>query len=214
MVSVTWPGLDENEVNSRLSKVKYKKQRRPIRETSTQRFSSPIWPLNWRMTGERMSGNLLRLLTCWPKWFTPLSWERRSSQRSWPGGWKNGCPWRWRSDSGHMRRPKQWRPRSFDSLRQHSHCLRGGRGQRESWPPSFSLRRPPIRTEMGVREIAPRRTSPRRSGGNKSVAWSAWRSLEAILTKAKNRKCRNSVFFILRFSGNHRDTPRMFLKCH
>ncbi len=36
---------------------------------------------------------------------------------------------------------------------------------------------------------------PRSSGGNKSAAWSAWRSLEAILTKAKNRKCRNSICF-------------------
>jgi hypothetical protein len=120
----------------------------------------------------------------------------------------NGFPWRWkRSDSGRIRRPKRWRPRSFDILRQRSHCLRGGRGRRESWPPSFSLRRPPIRTEMGVREIARRRTSPRRSGGNKSAAWSAWRSQEAILTKAKNRKCRNSICFfyiaIFRKSSGH-----------
>ncbi len=40
-------------------------------------------------------------------------------------------------------------PRFLDSLRHRSRCLRGGRGQRESWPASFSLRRPPIRTEMG-----------------------------------------------------------------
>ncbi len=148
-------------------------------------------------------------MTCGPEWFTPLSWDRRSSQRSRPGGWKNGFPWRWRkSNSGPMRRPKRWRPRSFDSLRQRSHCLRDGRGRWESWPPSFSLRRPPIRTEMGVREIARWRTSPRHSGGNKSAAWSAWRSLAAILTKVKNTKCRNyNCFFILQFSGNHRDTP-------
>ncbi len=58
--------------------------------------------------------------------FTLLSWERRSSQRSRPGGWKNVFPWRWRrSNSGRMRRPKQWRPRSCDNLRQCSHCLRG-----------------------------------------------------------------------------------------
>ncbi len=93
---------------------------------------------------------------------------------------------------------ERWQPRSFDILRQHSHCLRGGRGRRESWPPSFSLRRPPIRTEMGVREIARRRTSPRRSGGNESAAWSAWRSLAAILTKAKITKCRNyNCFFLI-----------------
>jgi hypothetical protein len=58
----------------------------------------------------------------------------------------------------------------LDILRQRSHCLRGSRGRRESWPPSFLLRRPPIRTEMGVREIVRRRTLPRRSGGNKSAA--------------------------------------------
>ncbi len=140
--------------------------------------------------------------------FTPLSWERQSSQRSRPGGWKNGFPWRWRrSNSGLMRWPKRWQPRSFDSLRQRSHCFRGGRGRRESWPPSFSLRRPSIRTEMGVREIARRRTSPRRSGGNESAAWSAWRSMAAIMTKAKNRKCRNSICFfytaIFRKSSGH-----------
>ncbi len=41
---------------SRLSKAKYKKRRRPppIREILTQRLPSPIWPPNWRMTGERM----------------------------------------------------------------------------------------------------------------------------------------------------------------
>ncbi len=158
-----WPGLYENGVNNRLSKAKYKKRRRlrPIREISTQRLPLPMWPPNWRMTGERMSGNSLRPLTCQPKRFTPLSWERRSSQRCRPGGWKNGFAWRWRrSDSGRMRWPKRWRPWSFDSLKQRSHCLRGGRGQRESWPPSFSVRRPPRRTEMGVREIARRRTSP------------------------------------------------------
>ncbi len=65
---------------------------------------------------------------------------------------------------------------------------------------------------MGVREIARRRTSPRRSGGKKSAAWSAWRSLAAIFTKAKNTKCLNyNCFFLLRFSGNHRDTPRIYL---
>jgi hypothetical protein len=101
-----------------------------------------------------------------------------------------------RSDSGCVRRPKRWRPQFFDNLRQRSHSLRGGRGRRASWPASFSLRRPPLRTEMGVREIARRRTSPRRSGGNKSAAWSAWRSLAAILTKAKNTKCQNyNCFF-------------------
>jgi hypothetical protein len=38
----------------------------------------------------------------------------------------------------------------LDSLRQRSHCLRGGRGRRASWPALFSLRRPRRRTEMGV----------------------------------------------------------------
>jgi hypothetical protein len=58
----------------------------------------------------------------------------------------NGFPWRWRrSDSRRIRRPKRWRPRFFDTLKQRSHCLRGGQGRRESWPPSFSLRRPPRR---------------------------------------------------------------------
>jgi hypothetical protein len=81
--------------------------------------------------------------------------------------------------------------------------LRGGRRRRASWPASFLLRRPPIRAEMGVQEIARRRTSPRRSSGNESAAWRAWRSLAAILSKAKNRKCRNyNCFFLLRFSGN------------
>jgi hypothetical protein len=80
-----------------------------------------------------------------------------------------------KGDSGRIRRPKRWRPkrwrpRFFDSLKQRSHCLRGGRGRRESWPPSFSLRRPPRRAERGVRKIARRRTSPRRSGSNKSAA--------------------------------------------
>ncbi len=200
---------------NRLSKAKYKKrwQWRPIREISTQRFSSPIWPPNWRMTGERMSGNSLRPMTCRPEQFTPLSWEQRSSQRSRPGGWKNGFPWRWRrSDSGRVRRPKRWRPRFLDSLRQRSHSLRGGRGRRASWPPSFSLRRPSKRTEMGVREIARRRTSRRRSGGNKSAAWSAWRSLEEYWQKLKIENVAIlSVFFILRLSGNHRDTPRIYI---
>ncbi len=66
--------------------------------------------------------------------------------------------------------PKRWRPQFFDSLRLCSHCLRGGRGQRVSWPSSLSLRRPPRRAEMGVRKIAWWRTSPRRSGDNKSTA--------------------------------------------
>ncbi len=61
-------------------------------------------------------------------------------------------------------------------------------GRRASWPASFSLRRPPGSAETGVREIARRRTSPRCSGGNKSAAWSAWRSPATILRKAKNRK--------------------------
>ncbi len=133
-----------------LSKAKYKKQRRRrrIREILTQRLPSPIWLPNWRMTGERTSGNLLRPLTCR---VTPLSWERQSSKRSQPGMLTNGFPWRWkRSDSGRMRRPKRWRLRIFDSLKQRSRCLRGGREWRESWPASFSLRRPPIGTEMGV----------------------------------------------------------------
>jgi hypothetical protein len=64
---------------------------------------------------------------------------------------------------------------------------------------------------MGVWEIARRRTSSRRSGGNESAAWSAWRSLAAILTKAKNTKCRSyNCFFLLRFFGNHRDTSRIY----
>ncbi len=75
-----------------------------------------------------------------------------------------------KGDSGRIRRPKRWRPRFFDSLKQHSHCSRGGWDQSESCPPSFSLRRPPRRAERGVRKIARRRTSPRRSGGNKSAA--------------------------------------------
>ncbi len=114
--------------------------------------------------------------------------------------WVKKRRWR-RGNSGRVRRSKRWRPQFFNSLRQHSHSLRGGRGRRESWPPSFSLRRPPIRTEMGVREIAQWRTSPRRSGGNKSAAWSVLRSLAAILTKAKNTKCRNSncFFYIANF---------------
>jgi hypothetical protein len=75
---------------NRLSKAKYKKRRRrrPIREILTQSLPSPIWLPNWRMTGKRMSGNSLRPLMCWPEWFTLLSLERRSSQRSRPGGWK------------------------------------------------------------------------------------------------------------------------------
>ncbi len=76
-----------------------------------------------------------------------------------------------------------------------SHFLRGSRGRRESRPASFSLRRPPRRDGMGVQEIAWRRTLPRRSGGNESAVWSAWRSLVAILTKAKNTKCRNHICF-------------------
>jgi hypothetical protein len=75
-----------------------------------------------------------------------------------------------KGDSGRIRRLKRWRPRFFDSLKQRSHCLRSGRGRRESWPPSFSLRRPPRRAERKVRKIAWRQTSPRRSGGNKSSA--------------------------------------------
>jgi hypothetical protein len=109
-----------------------------------------------------------------------------------------------------VRRPKRWRPLFFDILRQCSHSLRGSRGRRASWPATFSLRRPPIRTEMGVREIAGWRTFPRRSGNNKSAAWRAWRSLEAILIKAKNTKSPNSIcFFKLQFSGNYQDTPRI-----
>jgi hypothetical protein len=128
----------------------------------------------------------------------------------------NGFPERWRkSDSGRMRLPKRRRPWFFDSLRQRSHCLRGGRGRRKSWPPSFSLRRPPRRAGMGVREIAWRRTLLRRYGGNESAAWSAWRSLAAILTKAKNRKCHNyNCFFIFKFSGNHVFTPRTYWSYH
>jgi hypothetical protein len=112
-----------------------------------------------------------------------------SSQRSRPRWATKRFSLRWRrSDSGRARRPKRWRPRFFDSFRQHYHSLRGGRGWRVSWPASFSLRRPPGSAEMGVREIARRRTSPRRSGGNKSAAWSAWRSPATILRKSKNRK--------------------------
>ncbi len=179
-------------------------------EISSQRLPTPIWPPKWRMTGERMSGNLLRPMTCWPESFTPISWERRSSQRIRPAGWTSGLSWRWRrSFSGRVRRPKQWQPRFFDSLRHRSHCLRGGQGRRESWPTSFSLRRPPRRDRMGEREIAQRRSSPRRSGGNESASWNARRSLAAILTKAKNTKCRNyKCFFLLRFSRNHVFTPR------
>jgi hypothetical protein len=66
------------------------------------------------------------------------------------------------------------------------------RGQRASWLASFSLRRPPRRAGMGVREIARRPTSPRCSSGNKSAACNAWRSLAAKLTKTKNTKCCNS----------------------
>ncbi len=153
---------------------------------------------------------------CRPERFTPLSWERWSSQRRQPGVLTNGFPERWRkSDSGRMRLPKRRRPWFFDSLRQRSHCLRGGRGRRKSWPPSFSLRRPPRRAGMGVREIAWRRTLLRRYGGNESAAWSAWRSLAAILTKAKNRKCHNyNCFFIFKFSGNHVFTPRTYWSYH
>jgi hypothetical protein len=56
------------------------------------------------------------------------------------------------------------------SLRQHSHCLRGGRGRRESWLPSFSLRRPPRRAGMGGTRNSTAGTSPRRSGSNESAA--------------------------------------------
>ncbi len=209
---------------NRLSKAKYKKRwrRRPIREISTQRLPSPIWLPNWRMTGKRMSGNSLRTLMCHPQRFTPLSWERWSSQRSQPGGWKYSFPWRWRrSNSGRVRQPKRWRQRFFDSLRQRSHSLTGGRGRRASWLTSFSFRRPPIRTEMGVREIAWQRTSLRRSGGNKSAAWSAWRPLAAILTKAKNTKCRNcNCFFYIaifrKLSGHTSYIMKMniFYVCH
>jgi hypothetical protein len=109
-----------------------------------------------------------------------------------------------------VRQPKRWWPWFFDNLRQRSHSLRGSRGRRESWPISFSLRRPPIKTDMGVREIAQRQTSLRRPGSNKSAAWNAWRLLAAILTKAKNTKCRNTnCFLISRFSGNYQDTPRI-----
>ncbi len=195
---------------NRLSKAKYKKRwrRRLIREILTQ---TPL-PPKWRITGKRMSGNSLRPMTCRPERCTPLSWEWQSFQRSRRNGWTSGLPYRWRrSFSGCVRRLKRWQPRFLDSLRHRSHCLRGDRGRRESWPASFSLRRPPIRTEMGVREIARRRTSPRRSGGNESAVWSVWRSLAAILTKAKNTKCRNyNSFFKLRFSRNHVFTPRIF----
>jgi hypothetical protein len=111
----------------------------------------------------------------------------------------NGFPWRWkRSFSGHVRRLKRWRPRFLDSLRHRSHCLRGGWGRRESWLASFLLRRPPRRDGMGVWEIARGRTLPRRSGGNESAVWSAWRMLAAILTKAKNTKCCNyNCFFYI-----------------
>ncbi len=180
-----------------LSKAKWKKrQRQPIREISAQRLPSPIWPPNWRM-----SKNSLRPMTCRPEGFMLLSWEWRSSQRSRPGGWKNGFPWRWRrSDSGRVRWPKLWQPQFFDSLWQCSHCLRGGQGRRVSWLISFSLKRPPRSADLGVREIAQWRTSPRCSDGNKSTAWSAWRSLAVILTKAKNTKCCNyNCFFYCDF---------------
>jgi hypothetical protein len=124
--------------------------------------------------------------------------------------WKNGFPWRWRrSNSGRVRQPKGWQARFFDSLRQRSHCLRGGQGQTASWQALFSLRRPPRRAGMGVREIALRQTLLRRSRGNKSTAWSVWRSLVAILTKAKNTKCCHYNGFLLRFSGNYEDTPHI-----
>ncbi len=154
----------------------------------------------------------VRPLACWPEGFTPLSWERRSSQRSRPDEWKNDFPWRWRrSYSGRVRRPKRWRSRFFDNLRQRSHSLRGGRRRRASWPASFSLRRPPIRNEMGVQEIARRWTLPRRSGGNESTVWSVWRLLAAILTKAKNRKCRTyNCSFYIAISWNYRDTLRIY----
>jgi hypothetical protein len=77
--------------------------------------------------------------------------------------------------------------------------LRGSQGWRESWPTSFSLRRPPRRDGTGVREIGRRRTSLRRSGGNESAAWNVRRSLAAILTKAKNKKCHNYNYFFCDF---------------
>ncbi len=92
------------------------------------------------------------------------------------------------------------RPQLFDSCRQRSHCLRGGRGQSASWSVSFSLRGPPRRSGMGVWEIAWRWTSPRRFGSYKSAAWSVWTSPAAILRKAKNTKCLNyHCFFICDF---------------
>ncbi len=126
-----------------------------------------------------------------------------SSQRSWPGGWPNSFPWRWRrSDLGRERRPKWWRPRFFDSLRQCSHCLWAGEGRRANWLASFLLRRPLRRAGMGVPEIARRWTSPRCSGSNKSAAWSAWTLPASILRKAKNTKWPNyNCLFLLRFSS-------------
>ncbi len=191
--------------------VKETGRRRPIR---AEELLSPIAPPKWRMTGKRVWGNSLRPMTCQPERFTPLSWERRSSQRSRPGVLTNGFPWRWRrSVSGPMRRLKRWQPRFFDSFKQRSHCLRGGRGRRESWPPSFSLRRPPRRAEMGVRKIARRRTSPRRSGGNKSAAWEreGCRRLYQNKLKIQNGLTITDIF-LLRFSGNHVFTLRTSIR--
>ncbi len=177
--SLPWPGLDEYEVNSRLSKAKYKKQRRrrPIREISTQMLPSPIgrrigeWPARecqgTRSGPWRVGQHGLR---CSPENGEALKEVGREGEKTVFLGDKEGAiqdVWGSRSDGGRDPLPV------WDNV---FTVWEATQGRRESWPPSFSLRRPPIRTEMGVREIALWRISPRRSGGNKSAAWSAWRN--------------------------------------
>jgi hypothetical protein len=155
-------------------------------------------------------------MTCRPEQFTPFSWEPAALKEAGQEADRNDITWIWRrSDSERVRRQKWWQPWFFDNFRQRSHYLRGDRGRSASWPASFLFRSPPRMAGRGVQEIAWRRTSPRLSGGNKSAAWSAWRSPAAILTKAKKTKCRNyNCFFFFQFSGNQVFTLHTLYSVH
>ncbi len=74
--------------------------------------------------------------------------------------------------------------RFLRQLRQRSHYWWVGRRRRERCPASPSPTRPPRRIRRGLREIAQRWTSPRRSGGDTSAAKGISRSAVGPSKKA------------------------------
>jgi hypothetical protein len=164
------------------------------------------------MTGKRMSGNSLRPLTCRPERFNAAL--MRTAKLS-----KKSARWVKKRFYLEIKKERFRTCEAAEAMGANSLTVwdnvltvRGGHGRRASWPASFLLKRPPRRTEMGVQEIAQQWTSLRRSGGVKSAAWSTWRSLVAILTKAKNTKyCKYHCFLLRLRNSQHRSKPRLWI---